>query len=406
MRLPLRTAFVDPIAIDFGWSSTKVLQCARSKVLAAGQIAVDPDTAADLDARLATVRDAIPKLLRDGGFVGNTVVMALPAHHTMLRTLQLDHDEHAEAAMMVQLPDTSEAWMVRTIEIDRPAASKREVICQAVPRSVVLKHVELLHALKLEVVAVTSQAGPIVAAFDHIHRRTSDGATATMYVDMGAGSTRVVIAHGRQVVQARSVAVGGQHFDDRVADVMQCSHAEARAHRLLGDVPVMEGHADAEDAAWPAMLSFERRVGAPTPSLGPDLDGLPVQAATVDVSVLLETLADELRLCLRQHAATWPHVDLNRVVFTGGEARQPWLCRDLVRAVSLPGQIGDPLAALEHADQLTSPDDWSDRPRPDWSLCVGMSALHSNEDAQKGRSKALLASLARAVTARGFAHAH
>ncbi len=53
-----------------------------------------------------------------------------------------------------------------------------------------------------------------------------------MFIDMGAGATHVVIVHGKNMVFAKHIAVGGDQFNKRVADVMKVSSAKARELRI------------------------------------------------------------------------------------------------------------------------------------------------------------------------------
>jgi hypothetical protein len=134
---------------------------------------------------------------------------------------------------------------------------------------------------------------------------------------------------------------------------------------------------DARSNQSAAVLAMDRRCGSSTSSLGPKLAGSPVSVGNVDCALLIESLVDDLQLCLRHHAATWPSVPVSRVIFTGGEARQSWLCRQLVQALQLPGQVGDPLARLRCVDGATPLDGWPQRPRPDWAVAAGLAALHA-----------------------------
>src|SRR6185295_259479 len=54
-------------------------------------------------------------------------------------------------------------------------------------------------------------------AFDSITRREADQKVTSLYLDIGAGSTKVVVAHGRDMVFARSIELGGRHLGAAVA---------------------------------------------------------------------------------------------------------------------------------------------------------------------------------------------
>lgn len=390
MRLRFRPTSANPIAIDLGYSTTKLLQVGDGCIEAADEIPVPLEAGKDTTARLEAIGDRLPQVLAEGPFRGRRVIVAMPAFNTVLQAMQLDAAEASDEALAMQmrLPVTTDPYMVRSIDVPAAGGGRREVICQAMPRSLVLRHVELLHQLKLDVVGVLAQPRPIVAAFDHINRRTADADQCTMYVDLGFSGTTAVMAHGHDIVLARSIPIGGQHFDQRIAEVLECDEPGARRHRLsvkspklaappevpATGIPMLDA-AGLDQDATETILAVERRDGQPPPSLGPTIDGAPLVADRVDLSELIETLVDDLRLCLRHHAATWPKVEVSRVIFTGGEARQEWLCRQVVQSLHLPGQVGDPLARLDCAEGASPLVDWMNRARPDWSVAAGLASV-------------------------------
>lgn len=390
MRLRFRPISANPIAIDLGYSTTKLLQVGEGCIEAADEIPVPLAAGEDTAARLESLGDMLPQVLSEGAFRGRRVIVAMPAFNTVLQAMQLDAAEATDEAlaMEMRLPITTDPYMVRAIDVPAASGARREVICQAIPRGLVLRYVELLHQLKLNVVGVVAQPRPIVAAFNHLHRRTVDVDQCTMYVDLGFSGTTAVMAHGHDIVLARSIPIGGRHFDQRIALQMQCDEPAARRHRLsvktpkramppeapVTGVPMLDAIGPEHDA-METVVAIDRRSGEPPTSLGPAVDGSPFIADHVDLSELIDTLIDDLRLCLRHHAATWPQVDVARVIFTGGEARQDWLCRQVVQSLHLPGQVGDPLARLDCAGGASPLVDWTNRGRPDWSVVAGLASM-------------------------------
>lgn len=382
MRLRLRPTGTNPIVIDLGWGSAKLLQVSDGRILGADEIQFPSDAGDDVGARLDALRDLLPGAIA-ASFRGRRVLLAMPSFCTLLQAMQLERSEASdtELAMQMRLPASEDTWMVRPMEVPGPGASCREVICQAMPRSLVLRHVELLHDLKLDVTGVLAQPAPMVAAFDHIHRRADDADACTMHVDLGAGGTTCVLAHGRDIVLARSIPVGGRHFDELIAEAQQCDAATARSRRLswcsADPRPAEPAPVKANQVAHGSgvMLAMDRRGDGSSESLGPDLNPAVDGDVAGELSPLIESLTDDLHLCLRHHLATWPDIEVSRVIFTGGEARQDWLCRRIVQALHLPGQVGDPLAPLECDAQSSPLVGWSESPRPHWSVAAGLAAL-------------------------------
>ena len=343
MRLRLGSRQPNPIAIDLGWSSVKLLQLEGGRIEAADEVPIPEVVGEDWAGRLECLEASLHHVVHEGVFKGRRVVVSMPTTETLLQLVEIDPAAGVddEVAMRMCLPEQAGDWMVRPIDVSTGQAGPRWVICQAICRAAVLDTVKMLHRCKLQVDSVVAQPRPMLAAFDHINRRQEDADACTMFVDIGAGGTTVVMAHGQRLVLARSIAVGGRHFDGRITDILHCTPVAARHHRLQPAVitPGPESPSGAvlrtpgRTEAQPAVLALDRRSGAASPTLGSDLDGVPVVAAHVDLSVLVEGIVDELQLCLRHHAAAFPHVDVTRVIFTGGEARQAWLQRKYSKEV-------------------------------------------------------------------------
>ncbi|MCH2136032.1 MAG: rod shape-determining protein [Phycisphaerales bacterium] len=384
MRLRLRTSNVQPIAIDLGWSSIKLLQLEDEAISATTAISFPEGIEDDLEARVGILQSGMRDAMGSGRFKGRSVVVAMPAYCTLLQAMQLERSAQMdlELAMRAKLPPTDDEWMVRAIEVDTSGSVHRDVICQAMPRSVVLRHVEALHHLGLDVVGVVAQPLPMVAAFDHVNRRVEDGDIGTMYVDIGAGGTTCVIARGREIVQARSISVGGRHMDDCLAQSLKCDVIEARKNRVSWS-PVAPKTPSATPLAVPqgaeeggGMLVLDRRGEGVVPSLDPVASGSTMSDMLGPIRPVIGQLTDELRLCIRQHQDRWPDQRVDRVVFTGGEARLDWLCRDIVQSLHLAGQVGDPLAAMQPLPGLVQEQN-PDEARPHWALVAGLASMQT-----------------------------
>ena len=60
----------------------------------------------------------------------------------------------------------------------------------------------------------------IVDCFGHIYRRKTDQTAINCFVDIGFKSTRAVIAEGSKILFARTIPVGGEHFNRAVAQTL------------------------------------------------------------------------------------------------------------------------------------------------------------------------------------------
>lgn len=338
--------------------------------------------------------------------------------------------------MNISPHNTVVRWIDVT-EIHRDGQAKTELICFAIPRDVVMRYVSLLEKMRLQVVDVQTEIQSIVRAFDHIHRRAGDENMTTMYIDLGWSNSKVAIAHGRSITFARSIQVGGMHLDRMIAKQRSCDLICARGYRLSMPSPVAspaktpdspdrahspapgntpaesnndgdagggfarlaaamarERHAEtSDDAPRAAMKSTapssesiaererrDRREGRfPTvlPEVVEATDARATSSAvkddTVDLSEALDTITDELSMCLRYHRGLFPDRSIDRVILLGGEARQPWLCRHIVRSLRVPARLGDPLARFLRDDQTIESIGLSEnQAQPGWAVISGL----------------------------------
>jgi Tfp pilus assembly PilM family ATPase len=280
--------------------------------------------------------------------------------------------------------------------VHRNGQAQREIICFAIAKDTVMKYIDLLRRCKLEVVGVHTDTMAMIRSFDHINRRTEDAGVATLFVDLGWGGTRAAITHGQQIVFARYIPIGGKHFDQQIASALHCDLASARAHRLTlqsarpapaaqGDpmhgmpmlsAGVAKGAVGGQSARGGAAsaVAAERRGGNLPPSLNSPMPGVeaPRKAVNVDMSELLDTITDELSMCLRYHQSLFGDRHIDRAIFVGGESRQTWLCQHIVKVLELPAQMGDPIARLDAKQAPNTPNLTLGQPQPGWAVPCGL----------------------------------
>lgn len=370
-RLPLRQT--PPIGIDFGAGSMKVLQVARvvggensapSKasgsevrtssaggpysLVAAACIQTPEDLRRDVAGRLAFQIEALPRLLKAAGFKAKRAVCSIPAPSTICKHLRVPRPEGAtvasvvKAAVPMQLGVDPSAIVFRHVEVCDAGGGKSEVICMAAARELVQRLMKAIHDSKLEPVGIHNEFTAILEACKGLCK----GDEPALYLDLGAGSTKAVIAHGSSMVFAKSIDIGGFHLDDTVAKQRKVGAAEANAIRRG-----MES----------LTVSREARASDPV-----------VAVATEDLSEPLEMLTDEISMCLRYHESLFGGRRVGRIVFVGGEARQTALCQHIARVLRLPAQVADPFACV--ARDGTEPCVGVDmsQAQPGWTVALGL----------------------------------
>jgi Tfp pilus assembly PilM family ATPase len=249
----------------------------------------------------------------------------------------------------------------------------------------------------------------MVDCFAHIFRRKSDAELTTCYVDIGCSGTRAVIARGSQILFARGIPVGGDHFNRAVAGSMRMSLEDAKVLRIkvcsLGaPAPAGAGAPEAQsrqaaqapqslDSAFPLLGAGMKAAGvdvasatatatATAPAAVQASIGEPVSGELLEKARQVEQacreplskLTEELDLCRRYHESTFSSRPIDRLVFVGGEARHRSLCQQIARQMSLAAQVGDPLVRMGRTSDVGVESGIDRRqPQPSWSVAIGLS---------------------------------
>jgi len=358
-----------PIALDFGVGGLKVLQIAAGDppTLVAAAFLPTPDALlSDHQKRFGFQIDALPRLIRTGGFKGNRAVCAIPASQTFCKHMQLQRSEGVSLETMVQVAVSQQlecdpaALVYRHVEVQQPphGSGKVEAIVTAVPRTLVNRLLEAVKSAKLGIVGMHAEFSALLRAFDALAAEGEKPQT-TLYLDIGSSSTKVVIAHGKYPVFARCVDLGGMHLDRAVASQLECEIPRARAQRRVLDA-LASGAAGQSQAAMPSG-------GASVSATAVHEEGVP----DVDLTEPMEILTDEVQMCLRYHESLFPGQRVDRAVFVGGEARHRGMCQHVARVLRVPAQIADPMARVARSGREPTVGVDLTEPQPGWAVALG-----------------------------------
>lgn len=391
-----------PVGIDFGSGSLKVLhlQSGEMPSLAAAASVETPDELRhDASKRLAFQTQALPGLIRKMGLKSRRVACAIPAWATVCKHMQLTRTESPGGLaeqVLAQIPSAlscdASTISYKFLEITAQGSAKPEVIIIAVSRELVSLLMGAIRDAKLEPVGMHSEFAAVLGAFDYVHRRLGDEETNTLYLDIGYGTTSVAISHGRQLAFARVIDVGGGAIDEALAQQLGCSANDAHTHRLA--------NCDGVPAASMAAQADPRRIGKVPELLNVDIDrrgatpplGLsePIHtfalreadATGADLTESLETLTDEVKMCLRFHAGQFPARKVQRIIFVGGESRDRSMCQQVARTLKIPAYIADPFGRFTKPAQAAAANTRSNlahsvqidltRPQPGWAVALGL----------------------------------
>lgn len=389
-----------PIGIDFGASALKVLQLAPTnppQLVAAAALDTPEELLNDPDKRLTFQLEALPKLIKHAGMKGRRAVCVLPAWRTFVKPLQIarqdgiDTNILVQSAIQTQLNCDPLALVYRFYEIrgGDKAGARSEVLVIAAARDLVDRLMRGLANAKLEPVGMHSEFAATLRAFDYIHKREGDLHVNTLYLDIGATSTKLIISHSTELAFARVIDMGGRKLDEAICRFENISPENARKRRISED-SIFAGIMPTLQTPVPLMMAAaansETHAAEPTPeerreqakqALGFTGDVLAQPAAKMspeckELADVLETLTDEVRMCLRYHAAQFPNNKVERAVFVGGEARHRALCQHIARTLRLPAQTADPMARVARTGSEPAFGVDFKQPQPGWAVALGL----------------------------------
>jgi type IV pilus assembly protein PilM len=416
----------NPIGVDFGSDCLRLAQVQRVtdaagasefRLVAAASADVPSHVRAHSAARLEFFVDTCRDLLSQGGFSARQAVLALPAASMFIQHLRLPRLDDTETAKALtweasgKLPiDPSAALMRHLIagEIYQDQEPRNEVILMAAAKELVNQFLAAAARAKLDVIGMNVEPKAVLDCFTQVYRRKTDAEMTTCYVDIGLVATRAVIARGGQILFARSIPVGGEHFNRAVAAAMSVSGDEAKMLRIKlanaqpaldeqrakravpSEPPAAERRSDdggfallEAGLARDKMTRDNETVVATAPCPPVLLSACPEEgeAARVEhaTTATRAKLVEELDLCRRYYEATFPNKPVDRLVFIGGEARQRGLCQYIARELGLAAQVGDPLVRMGRTSDVGIESGIDRRqPQPAWAVAIGLSMGPAN----------------------------
>lgn len=389
-----------PIALEFGVGSLKALQLAPGEpptLVAAACLETPEELRADHEARLAFQCERVAGLLKNGCFKGKRVMCSIPAPFTLVQHAVVGKGDapladRVTAHLQATLNCDPARVVVRHLEVGESPGSggKTEVICFVVAKEMVMRVLGAVRQARYEVIGAHSEHVALARAFDRVTRRESDNDYMSMYLDVGAGASKIVLTHGRRIVFAKTIQVAGREFDDAVAKHLKKPAAEARARRLaMGrDIPRVLSGAPAPAAAGSAMkgsvkdaavaVAEDRRASAPTPGMTAPISGDAPSDLAEPLREPIDALVAEVSMCLRYHERRFSEHPVGRCVFVGGEARDVTLCREIAQRLRLAAQVADPLACVTKTGKEPIRGVEFSGPQPGWAVPFGLSFAPRN----------------------------
>ena len=383
---------LSPIAIDFGADSIKMLQIVPTNPpqLVAAACAPIPDHARqDPVARMAFITEALKNLLATQPFKGKRVMLSIPAFQTIVQHMEVaaGHGENIELELGLNLQQRLGINPSRMIirhfpvtKIMRNGATQQELICIAAMRDVIMQYIDLVAKCKLDVVGMHSEPVCTLKAVEQMAGMTDDQ-HAVCYIDIGSAMTKVNIAHGSQLVFAKSIHAAGDHLTKQLATQKRIAFSDARQARIAHSRGI-----DLESAVHNVAASTEMgpATAVATQSVIPmsKPTSKPFGSKDIEESLgkeTLECLIDELHMCFRHYKTLFPENQIQKLVFMGGESNNTKTCQRIAKSVQIAAQLGDPFARLTRIGQKKAPVGVDlDQAQPGWVVPLGLCLCEAN----------------------------
>jgi type IV pilus assembly protein PilM len=374
---------LSPIAVDIGTETIKLLQVEprenQHRLAAMACESIPEEARGKWADREAFVSEALRKMLANG-FRGKQVVTCLPSNAMAIqhmRMVKMNAEEFAKALPYEaagKLPfDANRAVLRHTMsaEVYQNGEARQEVIVMAAPRDAVDRHLNLLSRQKLEVVGIHVEPNAVIECFAHLYRRKGDENICTIFLDMGAGATHVVIAHGTTLVFAKHVPVGGDMLNRLVADALKVSAAQAKDMRIRASRQAAQAARLPEGVVGIGADQNTHPLGRQNAGAAMGIDSETVAKVNEATAGAVENLTAELQMCMRYYESIFPGRVVDRAIFVGGESRHIPMCQKIAQRLGVPATLGDPLARLIK-DNVDAGGVDVRQPQPGWAIAVGL----------------------------------
>jgi type IV pilus assembly protein PilM len=229
------------------------------------------------------------------------------------------------------------------------------VLFFGIDRGLLASHIALVEQCGLEPIAIDTVPGALFRSFQATLRRREDMEVVSVFVDLGAKYTTVIIGRGQEMAFIKQIPLAGRQFNEQVAQRLNLNIEEAMRLRLR----LLDASADAIDPATAA-------------------------AVRDAMSHSVEELAHEIALCFKYYAVAFRGLRPSEAVFAGGEAYESLLIDALKRHLGVELRIAEPLRGFDLSGAR-----FNRRCHPqlcEWTIAVGL-ALKGFE--QNGAPRAL-----------------
>jgi type IV pilus assembly protein PilM len=251
----VKQLYKDTLVIDIGSRNIHIIECryfgSKIEILKAS-ITTTPQnciTDGNIDDRL-TLKEAIRKVLVDGGFKSKKVIFTAQSTSYITRDLILPYTDGKELEGMVKyemeqyLPTSSSDYVIQYMlsgESQDDKTKNVKIRAVAMPVSFTEAYLKLTKDLKLKPVSLDIHSNSILKLFSKnldINGRSYNTDSCAALVDLGYRNTGIYIIAKGNIEFGRLISYGAKDLDAFTISTQDITFDEAEDLRVKGDTPV------------------------------------------------------------------------------------------------------------------------------------------------------------------------
>jgi len=356
------SASIGLVGIDIGARAIKLLQLREHsrglRVVGAGKVDLHETESGTRDPHMLV--EQLRGAIASGRFTGRRCVVSLPRTAIRVQSVRLPRmpDEELRQAAAWEASqrfgfdrNAMEVDVIRTGADLQSGENREEVLLIAAPHDAINTWIEPVMAAGLRPMAVETHFTALARAFSPRGPGSDGKSRVLVVVDVGASGSTVMILRGDQIAFCKSIAVGGDLFDQMVAEHLQIQIVTARELRAAR-MAAATGH------------------DAGTVATDPSIDRAEYDA----VRPVLGSFAKQVMLCIRYYGVAFRGHPPERLILTGGDGIEPRLGETLAEQCKIPVSYDDDGALLVRLgedirrllQQPLGPSAW-------WAVAAGLS---------------------------------
>ena len=231
---------VRPIGLDIGHTTIKMIQLSHHgescRVDAAAEADLDPQLEPGSDAWRQAVIETLRQCVQRGGFHGCQVVSCLPGDVLKIKSLRLDTADPEQIEQLIFTEVAPRFGLDAGLDEIRYSVAgsvyqgeeiKNEVIFFGIDRTQLAAHIDLLEQAALEPIALETVPGALFRSFQATLRRREDKEVVSVFVELGAKYTTVIIGRGQEIAFIKQIPLAGRQFNEQVASRLGIAFGDA-----------------------------------------------------------------------------------------------------------------------------------------------------------------------------------